>query len=96
MATKSELVTMSEAAQILGVSSTTMWRLVRDGVMPTHQDPLDRRSKLIDRADLERLMAQSRSSRQFQSDGIDMEPVDTPSDRIKDWVRQTWHTERGS
>jgi predicted nucleic acid-binding protein len=46
MATKSELVTMSEAAQILDVSSTTMWRLVRDGVMPTHQDPLDRRSKL--------------------------------------------------
>ncbi|HEX6506904.1 MAG TPA: DUF4129 domain-containing protein, partial [Chloroflexota bacterium] len=29
--------------------------------------------------------------RRFRSDGIDSDPVATPSDRIKEWVRETWH-----
>lgn len=94
MATKSTMVTMSEAAQLLGVSNTTIWRLVREGVLTAQRDPLDRRSKLIGRADLERLLAGSRVQRQFRSDGIDTDPVDRSSDRIKDWVRETWHRER--
>jgi excisionase family DNA binding protein len=94
MATKARLVTMAEAAGLLSVSNTTMWRLVRDGVVPAYRDPLDRRTKLIDRADLERLLGQSNPAPQFRSDGIDPDPVDTPSDRIKDWVRETWRPER--
>lgn len=82
---------MSEAAHLLGVSHTTMWRLVRDGVMPAYPDPLDRRSKLVRRADLDRLLTRSGAPRRFHSDGIDTDPVDIPSDRIKGWVRATWH-----
>lgn len=31
------------------------------------------------------------SPRRFRSDGIDPASVGTPSDRVKDWVRETWH-----
>jgi hypothetical protein len=43
------------------------------------------------RSDGERPMGQS--PRPFRSDGIDLDPVDRPSDRIKDRVRETWHRE---
>jgi excisionase family DNA binding protein len=84
-----DTVTMKEAAQLLGVSNAKLWRMVRDGVLLAYQNPLDRREKLIRRADIDHLRAEGRPPRRFVSDGVDTAPVDIPASRIKDWVRET-------
>ncbi len=48
-------MTTTEATSFLGVSSKTMARLIRDGVVKTHDHPLDRRKKLVRFADINRL-----------------------------------------
>jgi excisionase family DNA binding protein len=48
-------MTTTEATTYLGVSSKTMARLIRDGVVKTHDHPLDRRKKLVRFADVTRL-----------------------------------------
>jgi excisionase family DNA binding protein len=48
-------MTTTEATTYLGVSSKTMARLIRDGVLKTHDHPLDRRKKLVRFADVTRL-----------------------------------------
>ncbi len=50
-----EFVTMKEAQDELGVSNYTMWRMVRDGELTAYQSSLDRRRKMIRRADLDAL-----------------------------------------
>jgi predicted DNA-binding transcriptional regulator AlpA len=86
-----ERVTMREAAAILGVSHAKMWQLVKEGVVSAEPNPLDRRQKLLRRADLETLKGEGRAHHRFASDGIAANPDAVPSSRIKDWVRQTWH-----
>lgn len=39
----------------------------------------------------ERGGAGTKSPQSFRSDGIDPDPVEIPSDRIKNWIRGTWH-----
>jgi excisionase family DNA binding protein len=48
-------MTTTEATGYLGVSSKTMARLIREGVVKTHDHPLDRRKKLVRFADITRL-----------------------------------------
>ncbi|HEX8144156.1 MAG TPA: helix-turn-helix domain-containing protein [Pyrinomonadaceae bacterium] len=48
-------MTTTEATSFLGVSSKTMARLIRDGILKTHDHPLDRRKKLVSFADITRL-----------------------------------------
>ena len=50
-----EWMTTTEATGFLGVSTKTMTRLIRDGVIATHAHPLDRRKKLVRVAELARL-----------------------------------------
>jgi len=50
-----EFITLQQAADDLGVSRFTMWRLIRDGELVAYQAPSDRRRKLIRRVDLEAL-----------------------------------------
>ena len=50
-----EYVTMTEAQEILGVSRFKIWQLVKEGRLQTFRSELDRRQKLIRRADLEAL-----------------------------------------
>jgi excisionase family DNA binding protein len=50
-----EFVTMREAQELLGVSSFTVWRMVKDGRLPAFPSKIDRRKKLIRRADIEAL-----------------------------------------
>ena len=47
-----ELVPLMEAAKRLGVSRMTMNRLVREGRFTIYENPLDRRQRLIDVAEL--------------------------------------------
>ena len=48
-----EYLTMTEAQEALGVSRFKIWQLVRDGVLQTYESSLDKRQKLIRRADLD-------------------------------------------
>jgi DNA-binding MarR family transcriptional regulator len=48
-------MTTTEATSFLGISSKTMSRLIREGVVKTHDHPLDRRKKLVRYSDITRL-----------------------------------------
>ena len=48
-------MTTTEATSYLGVSSKTMTRLIREGIIRTEEHPLDRRKKLVRLADIVRL-----------------------------------------
>ncbi|HYP53614.1 MAG TPA: helix-turn-helix domain-containing protein [Pyrinomonadaceae bacterium] len=47
---------MSEAMQLLGVSRTKIWRMVKAGVLRATIDPLDNRVKLVNRTEVETLL----------------------------------------
>ncbi len=47
-----EYVSLKEAQEILGVSRTKIWSLVRDGMLKTYEDPLDKRKTLVLRSDV--------------------------------------------
>ena len=47
-----ELIPLNEAAKRLGVSKVTMARLVREGRFAVYANPLDRRQKLVDAAEV--------------------------------------------
>ena len=51
-----EFVTITEAARIMGVHRITVYRLVKAGTLRTYASPINRRVKLVKRAELERLM----------------------------------------
>jgi excisionase family DNA binding protein len=55
MGTNSEYVRISDAADLLGVTRFRVSKLVRDGVLAAYTSPLDRRSRLVRRADVEAL-----------------------------------------
>ena len=59
----SELITVTEARRILGISANKMSALIGSGTLPFEQDPLDRRVKLVRRADVEGLMRKRNQSR---------------------------------
>ena len=58
---------LMEAAERLGVSPMTVRRLVREGTLQVHANPLDKRQKLVDVTEVERL-------RQAAQDGTGAEP----------------------
>jgi excisionase family DNA binding protein len=51
-----DFVSISEAARITGISRSTIYRLIAEGSLRTYASPLNRRVKLVKRADLARLM----------------------------------------
>lgn len=55
----SEYVKSSEAREMLGVTRPTMARLIRDGVIPTKADMLDRRLKWVSVEDLRKIIKES-------------------------------------
>ena len=59
----SELITVAEAKRILGISANKMSALIGSGTLPYEQDPLDRRVKLVRRADVVGLMRRRNQSR---------------------------------
>lgn len=59
----SELIKVTEARRILGISANKMSALIGSGTLPFEQDPLDRRVKLVKRADVEGLMRKRNRSR---------------------------------
>ncbi|MEE9247415.1 MAG: hypothetical protein V3U79_01805 [Dehalococcoidia bacterium] len=47
---------------MLGVSKNKMWRLVQEGAIEAIPNPLDKRIKLVKRADVERLQLFSKKT----------------------------------
>ena len=56
-------VSTTEAISLVGVSRATFWRLVKRYNIPTIEDVLDRRVKLIRREDVNKLLAFARRVR---------------------------------
>jgi excisionase family DNA binding protein len=54
-----DLITTRQAIQILGVSPNTLVRLIRDGKLRRFENLLDKRKKLVSRAEVEKLKASS-------------------------------------
>lgn len=54
-----DLITTREAIKILGVSPNTMARLIRNGSLSRYENLLDKRKKLVSRAEVEKLKASS-------------------------------------
>jgi len=52
----SSKMTLTEARRVLRISPNKMTQLVRTGVLPYKQDPLDARVKLVERGDVEALL----------------------------------------
>jgi len=50
-----ELMTLKEAGEYLGVSKAKMWRLAKEGTLKVYYDPLDKRKRLVSRAQVEGL-----------------------------------------
>jgi hypothetical protein len=57
MTEKSEYVTATQAREMLGIGSAKMAELIANGTLPTTDNPLNKRVKLVRRADVEKLMA---------------------------------------
>jgi len=60
---KSDLINVTAARKLLGISANKMAALIGSGTIPFEQDPLDHRVKLVSRKDVERLMQRSSHSR---------------------------------
>jgi ACT domain-containing protein len=61
--TKTKTVSTTEAINMVGVSRATFWRLVKRYNIPTIEDVLDRRVKLIRREDVNKLLTFARRVR---------------------------------
>lgn len=55
MAEESEYISVAEARDILGVSPTRMAEMLKRGEIQSEPNPVDRRGKLIKRAEVEAL-----------------------------------------
>ena len=63
MQTQDDYLTLSEAAEYLGISRVTVWRRIREGQLATYQASTSRRQKLLRRADLDYLRRPRRVKR---------------------------------
>jgi DNA-binding MarR family transcriptional regulator len=58
MMSEDEYITVADAREILGVSKPKMTRILKEGkLLHTEPNPLDKRSKLLLRSDVEKLAA---------------------------------------
>jgi len=57
-----DLMTVGEAREYLRVSKNKMAELIHEGVLVTERDPLDKRIRLVRRADVEQLAERSAKS----------------------------------
>lgn len=60
----SDLINVTEARKILGISANKMAALISSGVLPFEQDELDHRVKLVRRKNVENLMRKRSNGKQ--------------------------------
>jgi predicted DNA-binding protein (UPF0251 family) len=61
---KRETLTLTEAQELLGVSRSTLWRILKTYQIQALTDVLDTRVKLVRKADIERVLADAEKVRQ--------------------------------
>lgn len=61
---KRETLTLTEAQELLGVSRSTLWRILKTYQFQTLTDILDTRVKLVRKSDIERVLADAEKVRQ--------------------------------
>jgi len=49
---KPELISVTEARELLGVSHTKLWQFMKDGTLTVYTSPLDKRKKLVSKAEV--------------------------------------------
>jgi predicted DNA-binding protein (UPF0251 family) len=59
-----ETLTLTEAQELLGVSRSTLWRILKTYQLQTLTDILDTRVKLVRKSDIERVLADAEKVRQ--------------------------------
>jgi hypothetical protein len=57
-----DLIAVAEAQRVLGVSHAKMAQLIKEGVLKHFPDPLDKRVKLISRADVVALKVRDKAA----------------------------------
>jgi hypothetical protein len=60
----SDLMSASEAREVLGISTRKLAELFRTGILTAEHDPLDKRLKMVSRKQVEALAARSRPKNQ--------------------------------
>jgi excisionase family DNA binding protein len=53
---ESEYIPLTEAAKEVGLSRAKLWRMVKDGRLPSYEDPRDGRVTLVRRDELQAAM----------------------------------------
>ena len=61
---KRETLTLTEAQELLGVSRSTLWRILKTYQLKALTDVLDTRVKLVRKADIEQVLADAEKVRQ--------------------------------
>lgn len=88
-------MTVTQAAEYLGVSRTKIWKLVNEGRLSASRNPLDKRERVIPAVEVEHLKAAGTiggppQPRRFASDGIANNPDAPHSDKLEEYLREHW------
>lgn len=93
-------LTVQAAAEALRTNRRRIWQMIRDKELEAIDNPLDRREKLIPRAEVERLsdfahkVASSAPRRRPQPQTFDMlDDPDLQSEEIEDYLLARWRPE---
>lgn len=93
----SDKFTVGEVANYLGISRTTVWKMITSGELPVTKNPIDKRQHLVPVAAVESLKEQGRVKdtrvphrpvpRTF---GMYDGPVEIHSDELEEYMREHW------
>jgi len=84
---------MTEAARRLGISWMTLYRLVREGAIPTFSNPLDKRQRLVPLSAVEQLRDPAAGPRPQPCSLGAIDDPDLPSDQTEEYMRAHWKPE---
>ena len=79
-----DALTMTEAAKRLGITRVTLGRLVRGGSLPTMENPLDKRQRLIPEWAIRKLEGQTPRPRPRSIGSV--ADLGIRSDEVEEWL----------
>jgi excisionase family DNA binding protein len=83
-----DALTMTEAAKRLGITRVTLGRLVREGVLPVTENPLDKRQRLIPESAIRHMEA--REARPHPRTLGSLSDPELRSDEIEEYIESQW------
>jgi excisionase family DNA binding protein len=94
--TMTEYVSVTEAAQTLGVNRRAVWRLINQGRLQAITNPIDHRAKLVKAEDVEKLArpgtggGSPHTSRRPWPTTAGAADLDIRSDEVEEWLVANW------